>query len=1325
MTFERLIAEYERVSSQKYSDDLKISTLMAGLPEDIRRYLQLQVSETTTYEKLRETMLAFERTSSSWSTERVLKAIGADEPTPMDVDRVEWKGKGKGKKGKENGKKGYKGNDGFVPKGKGKGKGKKGKEKGKKGDKGKGGFQGSQGRGKGKGQSGGGKGGLRECWNCGRTGHLSHECRQPRRAQQVQEGDQASTAASTTRTVPSSASTTTPSAKSQVRRIYEYDLTENESDWWTAEGEYGEGEYEVRRLNELDCSDCPSEEAPQPESPAHARESDEAHDFDVFSRDESFSADFNRSDLRVNMWDDPDGHVSECACLSDGCSSDCSHDELRSTSSLWYDMESSEKASDCESYVSCDDESTPRLYCRAVIEEMPSGPEKVEVILDSGADCTVLPMSYRAVGNMDPHASKSVLLDAQGNKIEGGESRVCVNFEIDTPEEDHVISFKDSVVLGNVQQPLFCLGKLMKRGWIPVCDEHDLWYMQKGEASFPVHWSRNSLATYMRLSRLEEAVDPGVPERRDHRAEEAIPVTGVQAESSSEFAAVRMVVDIGSDMALHAETPGWSLSESMLPVHLALNVSTTIDPSARFNPDEWPHRSTLIWKRGREYEVFECGEFWEVNGVKDLDGPAEKLLTILTKNPIEPSQLGTITHDDRAWMPGPNPALGNEGEGREKGHMVVERQDDRPEGPMLGPRAVEVDGPVQEVVVVNDVRLTQESSLRELRVACRFLGISKNGAKATVWNRLKREAKLKVAVEASEIVKAEYAREPLVAALPERPSEELVLIHEATRIPKAPWCEACIASRSREDNYDDSEPHREFPVVSLDYMFTAAQDNPLATHLILVDSQTKFVQATAVDGKGGRSLKSCVEDVVRLMNTLGYPRIGLRYDTEPAMKQIAAAVVATRLKMGLATEEEPIPPGDATHRANRSERYIHTVRTLGNCLLQTILQHTGHKVESEDPLFAWAYRHAAFLISRFSVMKDGCTAFELVHGRSYKSKLLPFGAHVYAQYLPKSKVKGECWKPCVWLGRTSLGDLNIVGDAEGTHHARSVRLAPGKFSAETLKTMKGVPWDPLLDVLPSRKRKAVTGSRLPVLLEDSVVPPSPQDEAASDPPSPEAIGPGPPDGPPVEGGIGSDESMSVSLPGESVDGSHHSEELLMDVDGHPVFPHVNAVSLEEEMPTGHEDNEGYMEADEDPLASGFDVDWTIDDGEGDDVPTEASTDLPFVKSWANRKYEEGPPVLHPDQLRKLDEAMDQVELNRLVAMGVLRPMTKEENLEGMTNLQSKYVRDWRFRPSEDGKTWSWVRRSRLVHRPSHGAPVRAWFSCMPPEAVRWIGLFMS
>ena len=124
-------------------------------------------------------------------------------------------------------------------------------------------------------------------------------------------------------------------------------------------------------------------------------------------------------------------------------------------------------------------------------------------------------------------------------------------------------------------------------------------------------------------------------------------------------------------------------------------------------------------------------------------------------------------------------------------------------------------------------------------------------------------------------------------------------------------------------------------------------------------------------------------------------------------------MVATRLKAGLATEEAPIASDPGNHGASQAERYIEIVRSLGNCLLQTIEQRTGHKTVSSDPLFAWCYRHAAFLRARFKVQKDGCSAFEVVHGRNYSSKLMPFGSFVHAQLLPKSKNKGESWKQCV------------------------------------------------------------------------------------------------------------------------------------------------------------------------------------------------------------------------------------------------------------------------------------------------------------------------
>ena len=238
LTYERLVGEYERVSPQKYPDDLKISTLLSGLPTDVRRYLQLQISDSTKYEQLRDIMLTFERSSSSWCSEQVLKAIGADSGGPMDVDRVKGKGK-KGTKGKSEGKGKAKGFD-------------KGKGKGDHSFKGKSDGKGKKGSGKGKGKSESGKGakGQKTCWICHKPGHVAADCW---RRQQVQEDETSSTVTRST-TAPSTSTTTSApssSAKSQVWRVLVYDLTDigeetgDATEAWPSD--------QVRRLEEVEC----------------------------------------------------------------------------------------------------------------------------------------------------------------------------------------------------------------------------------------------------------------------------------------------------------------------------------------------------------------------------------------------------------------------------------------------------------------------------------------------------------------------------------------------------------------------------------------------------------------------------------------------------------------------------------------------------------------------------------------------------------------------------------------------------------------------------------------------------------------------------------------------------------------------------------------------------------------------------------------------------------------------------------------------------------------------------------------------------------------
>eukprot|EP00439_Symbiodinium_sp_Y106_P064923 s4869_g10.t1 len=201
LTFEKVISEYEKISGTKYDDNLKIGTLLKGIPQNLKQHVMVDITDRTTYDELRTKLLQYERSNQTWSAENILGSLSVPDPTthssnkpyqgptPMELDRIYYK-KGKGEKGK--GDKG-KGGKGKGDKGKGKG---YGGRKGGRGSKGKGrGFGRGYGRGFGKGkggkkggknirqvegkgyESGKGKGGQGVvCYNCGKTGHIASEC---------------------------------------------------------------------------------------------------------------------------------------------------------------------------------------------------------------------------------------------------------------------------------------------------------------------------------------------------------------------------------------------------------------------------------------------------------------------------------------------------------------------------------------------------------------------------------------------------------------------------------------------------------------------------------------------------------------------------------------------------------------------------------------------------------------------------------------------------------------------------------------------------------------------------------------------------------------------------------------------------------------------------------------------------------------------------------------------------------------------------------------------------------------------------------------------
>ncbi|CAE7029861.1 unnamed protein product [Symbiodinium sp. CCMP2592] len=125
--------------------------------------------------------------------------------------------------------------------------------------------------------------------------------------------------------------------------------------------------------------------------------------------------------------------------------------------------------------------------------------------------------------------------------------------------------------------------------------------------------------------------------------------------------------------------------------------------------------------------------------------------------------------------------------------------------------------------------------------------------------------------------------------------------------------------------------------------------------------------------------------------------------------------------------------------------------------------------------------------------------------------------------------------------------------------------------------------------------------------------------------------------------------------------------------------------VREDQPCGHEP-EVIPETD---MALSFED--GVEKEEDEDPNLEAKQ---AAKEWAHRRYEDGPPELSEEYLCRLDAAMDALEVKRLLALGVVRKLGEKQQggnaPEGMKKLQSRFVRDWRFRGN------CWIRRSRLV-----------------------------
>ena len=131
------------------------------------------------------------------------------------------------------------------------------------------------------------------------------------------------------------------------------------------------------------------------------------------------------------------------------------------------------------------------------------------------------------------------------------------------------------------------------------------------------------------------------------------------------------------------------------------------------------------------------------------------------------------------------------------------------------------------------------------------------------------------------------------------------------------------------------------------------------------------------------------------------------------------------------------------------------------------------EVTTHSPMLPWLIRHAAWILTRYSVRRDTrMTPDEKVRGRKYRKEILPLGEQVLARR-PGANVNQllQPWVTGHWLGRDTLTDEHRMGTAAGVMRSRAVRRLqePARWVPAATNAMLFTPWSPRLN-LPGRPR---------------------------------------------------------------------------------------------------------------------------------------------------------------------------------------------------------------------------------------------------------------
>ena len=339
-----------------------------------------------------------------------------------------------------------------------------------------------------------------------------------------------------------------------------------------------------------------------------------------------------------------------------------------------------------------------------------------------------------------------------------------------------------------------------------------------------------------------------------------------------------------------------------------------------------------------------------------------------------------------------------------------------------------------------------------------------------------------------EVIEAEIeeADPKRVLPTPTLPSQSDVEKHREDHLPYASWCDHCVEGRGREMGHQHVDrSHRAISTISFDYLFMnskghfdfektdedgvddgAARDK--VKILVVKDSKNKAIFAHAVPSKGVDEDKFAVSVLMSDIKWLGYTRLILKSDNEPAIvKLLTESLKSIRVSTDPAVDqvlEEHPPPFDSQANGDvesAAKAVRGQTRTLQSCLESRL----GHRIPVSHPIYAWLISHAAMMITVRVRGHDGQTAYQRIRGRPWSNRLLGFGEKcrfkIRAKEAPDTYADGNRFHQGIFVGFSRSDGQYLIFHEGVVRPARTVMRLPSslKWEPTLMEKVSVTPFD--------------------------------------------------------------------------------------------------------------------------------------------------------------------------------------------------------------------------------------------------------------------------